>query len=124
MYLAFNAPHDPRQSPQAFLDRYHIDSIQLPKNWLSEYPYKDAIGNPKTLRDEALAPFPRTPFAIRTHIKEYYAIISHLDESIIIGILAISGSVAMCLRKVTIAFSESNMASSMLTSKICAPPST
>ena len=82
MYLAFNAPHDPRQSPQAFLDRYHIDSIQLPKNWLSEYPYKDDIGNPKTLRDEALAPFPRTPFAIKTHIKEYYAIISHLDEQI------------------------------------------
>ena len=82
MYLAFNAPHDPRQSPQAFLDRYHIDSIQLPKNWLSEYPYKDAIGNPKTHRDEALAPFPRTPFAIKTHIKEYYAIISHLDEQI------------------------------------------
>ena len=53
----FNAPHDPRQSPQAFLDQYHIDSIQLPKNWLSEYPYKDAIGNPKTLRDEALVTF-------------------------------------------------------------------
>ena len=82
MYLAFNAPHDPRQSPQSFLDRYPLDSIPLPKNWLSEYPYKDAIGNPKTLRDEALAPFPRTPYAIKTHIKEYYAIISHLDEQI------------------------------------------
>ena len=82
MYLAFNAPHDPRQSPQSFLDRYPLDGIPLPKNWLPEYPYKDAIGNPKTLRDEALAPFPRTPFAIKTHIKEYYAIISHLDEQI------------------------------------------
>ena len=29
-----------------------------------------------------MAPFPRTPFAIKTHIKEYYAIISHLDEQI------------------------------------------
>ena len=82
MYLAFNAPHDPRQSPQSFLDRYDLDSIPMPENWLSEYPYKDAIGNPKTLRDEALAPFPRTPYAIKTHIKEYYAIISHLDEQI------------------------------------------
>ena len=26
--------------------------------------------------------FLRTPFAIKTHIKEYYAIISHLDEQI------------------------------------------
>ena len=82
MYLAFNAPHDPRQSPQSFLDRYPLNSIPLPENWLSEYPFKDAIGNPKTLRDEALAPFPRTPYAIKTHIKEYYAIISHLDEQI------------------------------------------
>jgi arylsulfatase A-like enzyme len=82
MYIAFNAPHDPRQSPQSFLDRYPLDSIPLPENWLPEYPYKDAIGNPKTLRDEALAPFPRTPYAIKTHIKEYYAIISHLDEQI------------------------------------------
>lgn len=82
IYVAFNAPHDPRQSPQSFLDRYPLDSIPLPENWLPEYPYKDAIGNPKTLRDEALAPFPRTPYAIKTHIKEYYAIISHLDEQI------------------------------------------
>ena len=82
MYLAFNAPHDPRQSPQSFLDRYPSEKIPLPENWLPEYPYKDAIGNPKTLRDEALAPFPRTPFAIKTHIKEYYAIISHLDQQI------------------------------------------
>ena len=82
MYLAFNAPHDPRQSPQSFLDRYPLEEIPLPDNWLPEYPYKDAIGNPKTLRDEALAPFPRTPFAIKTHIREYYAIISHLDAQI------------------------------------------
>merc|ERR1712023_567842 len=82
MYLAFKAPHDPRQSPKSFLDRYPLEKIVLPENWLPEYPYKDAIGNSKTLRDEALAPFPRTPYAIKTHIKEYYAIISHLDEQI------------------------------------------
>lgn len=34
------------------------------------------------LRDEQLAPFPRTEFAIRTHRKEYYALISHTDEQI------------------------------------------
>jgi len=82
MYLAFNAPHDPRQAPQSFLDKYKLEDIPLPKNWLPEYPYKDGMGNPVTLRDEALAPFPRTPYAIKTHIKEYYAIISHLDEQI------------------------------------------
>ncbi len=82
MYLAFNAAHDPRQSPQEFLDKYPLEDIPLPENFLEEYPYKDDIGNGPALRDEALAPFPRTPYAIKTHIKEYYAIISHLDEQI------------------------------------------
>ena len=82
MYIAFNAPHDPRQSPQKYLDLYPLKDIPLPKNWLPEYPYKDAIGNSKTLRDEALGPYPRTPYAIKTHMREYYAIITHLDEQI------------------------------------------
>jgi arylsulfatase A-like enzyme len=82
MYLAFNAPHDPRQAPKEFLDLYPVDDIPLPESWLPEYPYKDSIGNSPLLRDEALAPYPRTPYAIRTHMKEYYAIISHLDQQI------------------------------------------
>ncbi|MDH3711122.1 MAG: sulfatase-like hydrolase/transferase [Cyclobacteriaceae bacterium] len=82
MYLAFNAPHDPRQAPRSFLDLYPLDSVPLPENWLPEYPYKDSIGNTPLLRDEALAPYPRTPLAIKTHIREYYAIISHLDHQI------------------------------------------
>lgn len=82
MYLAFNAPHDPRQAPQEFLDKYPLDKISLPKSWLPEYPYKDDMGCGPNLRDEALAPFPRTEYATKVHIKEYYAIITHLDEQI------------------------------------------
>lgn len=82
MYLAFNAPHDPRQAPQRFLDMYPVDAIKVPESFLPEYPFKDAIGNPSTLRDEALAPFPRTEYAVKKHRQEYYAIISHLDEQI------------------------------------------
>ncbi|MEM9141833.1 MAG: sulfatase-like hydrolase/transferase [Bacteroidota bacterium] len=82
MYLAFNAPHDPRQAPQSYLDKYELDSIPLPKNWLPEYPYKKGMNSDFNLRDEALAPFPRTPFAIKTHLREYYAIITHLDEQV------------------------------------------
>ncbi|WP_422350631.1 sulfatase-like hydrolase/transferase [Flagellimonas sp.] len=82
MYLAFNAPHDPRQSPQSFLDRYDIEDIPVPDNWLPEYPYGEAMNSSFTMRDEALGPFPRTPFAIKTHLKEYYAIITHLDEQV------------------------------------------
>ncbi|WP_236969268.1 sulfatase-like hydrolase/transferase [Membranihabitans marinus] len=80
MYIAFNAPHDPRQSPQEFLDLYSLDEIPVPKNFLPEYPWKEGIGVGPGLRDEALAPFPRTEYAVKSHIKEYYAIISHLDH--------------------------------------------
>jgi len=40
MYLAFNAPHDPRQAPQKYIDKYPLESISLPESWLSEYPFK------------------------------------------------------------------------------------
>jgi choline-sulfatase len=40
------------------------------------------MGCPVSLRDERLAPFPRTPAAIRQHLSEYYALITHLDNQI------------------------------------------
>lgn len=82
MYLAFNAPHDPRQSPQTDLDRYPLSRVKLPPNFLPLYPHRAAMGADKGLRDENLAPFPRTPFAVQTHRREYYAAITHLDRQI------------------------------------------
>ena len=81
-YVAFNAPHDPRQSPQTFLDRYPVESMQLPSNFLTEYPFKDDIGCSAKLRDEKLAPFPRTEYAVKVHRREYYALITHMDAQI------------------------------------------
>ncbi len=80
MYVAFNAPHDPRQSSRAFLDLYPSNKLKLPPNFLSKHPFlieADFDG-----RDEILAPYPRTPEAIRIHLQEYYSIISHLDAQI------------------------------------------
>lgn len=82
MYIAFNAPHDPRQSPQEYVDRYPLANVKVPRDFLSEYPFKDAIGCSKSLRDEALAPFPRTEFAVKVNRQEYYAIITHMDHQI------------------------------------------
>jgi choline-sulfatase len=82
MYLAFNAPHDPRQAPQEFLDRYPLSRVKVPGNFLPLYPHRKAMGAAKGLRDENLAPFPRTTFAVQTHRREYYAIVSHLDVQI------------------------------------------
>ena len=82
MYVAFNAPHDPRQSPQEYLDRYPLDRIELPATFQPEYPYKEEMGAGVKLRDEQLAPFPRTSYAVRVHRREYYALVTHLDTQI------------------------------------------
>ncbi|QIA09866.1 sulfatase-like hydrolase/transferase [Draconibacterium halophilum] len=82
MYLAFNAPHDPRQSPKKYVDMYPLENVAVPENFMDLYPYKDAIGCGAELRDEKLAPFPRTAYSIKVHRQEYYAIITHMDEQI------------------------------------------
>ncbi|MEN8226230.1 MAG: sulfatase-like hydrolase/transferase [Bacteroidota bacterium] len=82
MYLAFNAAHDPRQSPKEYVDKYPLENISLPENYLDEYPYKEEIGCGKKLRDERLAPFPRTPYAVKVNRQEYYALITYMDEQI------------------------------------------
>lgn len=82
MYLAFNAPHDPRQAPQEYLDMYDVNEISLPESYLPENPHMLEMNSGPGLRDEDLAPYPRSPYAVKTHIKEYYAIISHLDAQI------------------------------------------
>jgi len=82
MYLAFNAPHDPRQSPKEYVDKYPLEKVDLPENFLPEYPYKEEMKCGKSLRDEKLAPFPRTPYAVKVHRQEYYAIITHMDAQV------------------------------------------
>ena len=82
MYLAFNAPHDPRQAPQSYLDMYSPKDMPVPASFLPEYPWKDSTGNSPVLRDESLAPYPRTKYAVQKHRQENYAIISHLDAQI------------------------------------------
>jgi choline-sulfatase len=91
MYVAFNAPHDPRQSPREFVDQYPAESLPLPQSYLDEHPFDQ--GERNTLRDEILAPFPRTPEVVRTHMQEYYAIVTHMDQQIgrILAALEASG---------------------------------
>jgi choline-sulfatase len=79
MYLAFNAPHDPRQSPKPFVDMYPYKDVSLPLPFYKEFPFD--IGSNK-IRDEKLAPFPRTEYAVKVNRAEYYAIITHMDEHI------------------------------------------
>ncbi len=82
IYAAFNAPHDPRQSPKKFVDMYPLSRISSPVNFMEQYPFKDKIGCSEKLRDERLAPFPRTEYAVKVNRQEYYAIITHMDAQI------------------------------------------
>ena len=80
MYVAFNAPHDPRQAPGKFLELYPPARLKVPPNFLPQHPFpiEADFGG----RDEILAPYPRTPEIIRVHLQEYYAIITHMDAEI------------------------------------------
>jgi arylsulfatase A-like enzyme len=82
LYLAFNAPHDPRQSPKEFVDMYPLENISVPKNFLPYYPYREEMGSGEDLRDERLAPFPRTEYSVKINRQEYYAIITHMDKQV------------------------------------------
>ncbi|MHC5119619.1 MAG: sulfatase-like hydrolase/transferase [Planctomycetota bacterium] len=81
MYLAFNAPHDPRQAPKEYVDMYPLEAIKVPENYLPEYPYAEAICGRK-LRDELLMPYPRTEYAVKRNRQEYYASITYMDHHI------------------------------------------
>ncbi len=79
MYLAFHAPHDPRQAPKEYRDMYPLDEIQLTPSYMQEHPFDNGH---QILRDEELAPWPRTEQVAKEHLAAYYAIITHLDAQI------------------------------------------
>lgn len=78
LYVAFTAPHDPRETHHRFRALYR-DEPPLPANFLPRHPFLDcSFGR----RDEMLAEFPRSASEIQMHLADYYAMISHLDEGI------------------------------------------
>lgn len=79
LYVAFTAPHDPRLAPAAWHDRYPREAITLPPNYAPGHPFDNGE---IIVRDEKLAPWPRTQATIREHLADYYAMMSHADEQI------------------------------------------
>lgn len=78
-YVAFNHPHDPRIAPADFRKRYRDEKMPLPANFLPQHPLD--IGS-MTVRDELLERWPRTPEAVKRHLGDYYASITHLDAQV------------------------------------------
>lgn len=79
MYLAFHAPHDPRQAPAAYKALYPEDEIELTPSYALQHAFDNGH---IVLRDEQLAPWPRTSAIARKELSDYYAIITHLDAQI------------------------------------------
>jgi arylsulfatase A-like enzyme len=79
LYVALTAPHDPRTPPGKYKAMYDPAKLTVPKNFLPEHPFDN--GELK-VRDELLAPFPRTEKIVQQHLADYYGMISHLDEQV------------------------------------------
>jgi arylsulfatase A-like enzyme len=79
LYVAFTSPHDPRTPPADYAHMYDAAKLPLPKNFLPQHPFNNGE---MTIRDEKLAPWPRTPEVIRKQIADYYGMISHLDAQV------------------------------------------
>lgn len=78
-YVAFTSPHDPRTPPGSYATMYDPAKMPLPANYLPEHPFDN--GELK-VRDEQLAPWPRTPAIVRKELADYYGMISHHDAQI------------------------------------------
>ena len=78
-YVAFTAPHDPRQPPLAYREYYYENRPPLPPNFMPQHPFHNGW---MTGRDEVLAGWPRTEEVISDQLAEYYGLITHMDEQI------------------------------------------
>lgn len=79
MYTSYLAPHDPRTMPEKYQQMYQPDHLSLPPNFSPEHPFEFDV---REQRDESLEAYPRTAEAIKQHLADYYAMISHLDDAI------------------------------------------
>ncbi|HUV64368.1 MAG TPA: sulfatase-like hydrolase/transferase [Sedimentisphaerales bacterium] len=78
-YVAFTAPHDPRNPPMKYRQMYYKDRPPLPRNFMPQHPFDNGH---MTGRDESLAAWPRTEDVVRDQLAEYYGLVTHLDEHI------------------------------------------
>jgi len=78
-YVAFNAPHDPRVAPPNYHQVVNGDPPPAPENFLPQHPFNNGE---LLVRDEQLAPWPRTIKVVRQHLADYYASTMWLDTQV------------------------------------------
>lgn len=78
-YVAFTAPHDPRSPHESYREAYADSILPVPGNFKALHPFRFDDFN---VRDETLAPWPRTPEIIQSSLADYYGLIQHLDKRV------------------------------------------
>ncbi len=79
IYFAPPVPHDPRVAAPEFHHFYTADKIPLPVAFMPQHPWDNGE---MTVRDEQLAPWPRTPDDTKQQLADYYACVTGLDHHI------------------------------------------
>lgn len=75
-YAAFTSPHDPRQPPEPYRQKYYDNRPPLPSNFLPQHPFDNGF---MTGRDESLGAWPRTKELVSDQLAEYYGMVEHMD---------------------------------------------
>ncbi len=75
-YLAPPVPHDPRSAEPRFHEMYDSARIALSPAFMPQHPWDNSE---MTVRDERLAPWPRTEKDTRRQTADYYACVTGLD---------------------------------------------
>ncbi len=79
IYIAPPVPHDPRSAEPQFHKLYDPAKITLSPAFMPMHPFDNGE---MTVRDESLAPWPRTPEDTKQQNADYYACVTGLDHHI------------------------------------------
>jgi arylsulfatase A-like enzyme len=79
IYLAPPVPHDPRVAAPEFHKMYDPAKIPLSPAFLPQHPWDNGE---MTVRDEMLAPWPRTAEDTKQQLADYYACVTGLDHHV------------------------------------------
>lgn len=79
IYLAPPVPHDPRSAEAQFHKLYDPAKIQLSPAFMPQHPFDNGE---MSVRDDSLAPWPRTPADSKQHYPDYHSCITGLDHHI------------------------------------------
>jgi arylsulfatase A-like enzyme len=79
IYIAPPVPHDPRSAEPQFHKLYDPARIPLSPAFMPQHPFDNGE---MTVRDEKLAPWPRTPADTKQQNADYYSCVTGLDHHV------------------------------------------